>query len=181
MRIVAPALACLLMTVPAAAAPPAAGGEAVLTGEATIGSEARHVTLRLACDPAHAGISAVLTVPRFADLTPRFAFDAFEGPDGTTKPLTAIRIVGANGVRSVIAPATGAVAADPATSYTFTVAGPKRTENPLRGIATGFAEAGARIVWTQSSPRAGDASVIATFTVTEPAPLRTALEPCFGP
>ena len=81
----------------------------------------------------------------------------------------------------MIAPATGAVAADPATSYTFTVAGPKRTENPLRGIATGFAEAGARIVWTQSSPRAGDASVIATFTVTEPAPLRTALEPCFGP
>ncbi len=159
----------------------AAGGEVDLTGEATIGTEARHVTLRLACDPAHAGLSAALTVPRFADLTPRFAFEAYEGPSGTTKPLTALRVVGANGVRSVIAPASGATAADPSTSFTFTVAAPRRSENPLRAVAAGFAEPGTRIVWTQSSPRTGDAPVVATFTVTEAAPLRAALEPCFGP
>lgn len=177
MRIVAPALALLLLASPALAA----GGEAGLTGEATIGTEARHVTLRLACDPAHAGLSAALTVPRFADLAPRFDFDAFEGPSGTTKPLAAIRIVGPNGVRSVIAAASGAVAADPSTSFTLTVVAPRRSENPLRGIAAGFAEAGARIVWTQSSPRAGDAPVVATFRVTDAAPLRAALEPCLGP
>lgn len=177
MRIATPILALLALVSPALAA----GGEVGLTGEATIGPESRHVTLRLACDPAQAGLSAVLTVPRFADLAPKFAFDAFEGPSGTTKPLTAIRVVGGNGVRSVIAPATGAVAADPSTSFTLTVAGPKRTENPLRGIAAGFAEPGTRIVWTQSSPRAGDAPVVATFPVTDAGPLRAALEPCFGP
>jgi hypothetical protein len=177
MRIVTPTLAVLLLASPASAA----GGEVGLTGEATLGTEARHVTLRLACEPARAGLSAVLSVPRFADLAPRFDFEAFEGPAGTAKPLTAIRVAGANGVRSVIAPASGAVAADPSTSFTLTVAGPKRTENPLRGIAAGFAEPGARIVWAQTSPRAGDAPLIATFPVTDAGALRTALEPCFGP
>ena len=159
----------------------AAGGEADLSGEATIGTEARHVTLHLSCDPAHAGLSAALTVPRFADLSHLFDFAAFEGPAGVTKPLTAFRIVGGNGVRTVIAPASGAVAADPSTSFTLTVAAPRRSENPLRAMAASFAQSGARVVWTQSSPRPGDAPVIATFAVDDPGPLRTALEPCFGP
>ncbi len=175
MRIVAPALALLLL------ASPVLADEVGLVGEAAIGGASRHVTLRLACDPAHAGLSAALTIPRFADLSAPFAFDAFEGPNGTGKPLTAIRVIGANGVRSMIAPASGVVAADPSTGFTLTVAGPKRTENPLRGIAPGLAEANARIVWTQSSPRAGDASVIATFSVTDAASVRKVLEPCFGP
>ena len=172
MRIVAPALALTLVAVPVLA------DEAGLVGEATIGNESRHVTLRLACDPAHAGLSAALTIPRFADLSPKFDFDAFEGPGGTGKPLTAIRVAGANGVRSVIASASGAVAADPSTSFTLTVAGPKRTESPLRGIAPGLAEANARIVWTQSSPRAGDAAVVATVPITDAAAVRKVIEPC---
>jgi hypothetical protein len=176
MRIVGVTVALMLMAAPALAA-----GEAELTGEATIGTEARHVTLRLACDPAHAGLSAALTVPRYADLAPRFDFEAFEGPSGTAKPLTALRIVGASGVRSVIAAATGAVAADPSTSFTLVVVAPRRSENPLRAVAASLAQPGTRIVWTQSSPRPGDAPVIATFTVADAAPLRTALEPCFGP
>ena len=172
MRLVASALALALMTAPVLA------DEVGLVGEATIGSESRHVTLRLACDPAHAGLSAALTIPRFGELSQKFDFDAFEGPGGTTKPLTALRVAGANGVRSMIAPASGSVGADPSTSYVLTVAGPKRTESPLRGIAPGLAESGARIVWTQSSPRAGDAPVIATFPVTDAAAVRTAIEPC---
>jgi len=159
----------------------APGGGADLSGAADMGTDQRPATLRIACEPAGSGLSAALTVPRFADLTPRFAFEAYEGPSGTTKPLTALRVVGANGVRSVIAPASGATAADPSTSFTFTVAAPRRSENPLRAVAAGFAEPGTRIVWTQSSPRTGDAPVVATFTVTEAAPLRAALEPCFGP
>jgi hypothetical protein len=177
MRILGLALAVSLFTTPVLAA----GGDADLSGEATIGTESRHVTLHLACDPAHAGLSAVLTLPRFADLAPRFDFEAFEGPAGTTKPLTALRIVGSNGVRSVIAAASGAVAADPSTGFTLTVAAPRRSENPLRAVAPGFAQAGTRIVWTQSSPRPGDVAVVATFTVDDAAPLRAALEPCFGP
>lgn len=177
MRILGLALAISLVATPALAA----GGDVDLSGEATIGAEGRHVTLRLTCDPAHAGLSAALTVPRYADLTARFDFEAFEGSGGTTKPLTALRIAGPNGVRSVIAAASGAVAADPSTSFILTVAAPRRSENPLRAVAAGFAQAGTRIVWTQSSPRPGDASVAATFTVTDPTPLRTALEPCFGP
>lgn len=177
MRILGLALALSLVAAPALAA----GGDVDLSGEATIGPEGRHVTLRLTCDPPHAGLSAALTVPRYADLSARFDFGAFEGSSGTTKPLTALRLAGPNGVRSVIAAASGAVAADPSTSFILTVAAPRRSENPLRAVAAGFAQAGARIVWTQSSPRPGDASVVATFTVTDPAPLRTALEPCFGP
>ncbi|MCJ2012566.1 hypothetical protein [Methylobacterium sp. J-076] len=177
MRNVAPALALLLLASPALAA----GGETELTGEATLGGEARHVTLRLACDPAHAGLSAALTVPRYADLAPRFDFHAFEGPDGTGKPLTALRVSGGSGVRSVIAPASGAVAADPATSFVLTVAGPRRSENPLRSIAADLARPDARITWAQASPRPGDAPLTATFRIEEAGPLRTALEPCFGP
>lgn len=177
MRILGLTLALALATAPALAA----GSEVELTGEATLGTEARHVTLRLACDPVHAGLSAALTVPRFADLAPRFDFDAFEGPSGVTKPLTALRLVSPKGVSSVIAAATGAVAADPSTSFTFAVVAPQRSQNPLRAVAAGFAQPDTRIVWTQSSPRAGDASVVATFKVNDAAPLRTALEPCFGP
>ncbi len=53
MRIATPILALLALVSPALAA----GGEVGLTGEATIGPESRHVTLRLACDPAQAGLS----------------------------------------------------------------------------------------------------------------------------
>ncbi len=52
MRIVAPALAVALL------ASPVLADEIGLVGEATIGSASRHATLRLACDPAHAGLSA---------------------------------------------------------------------------------------------------------------------------
>ncbi len=80
MRIVAPALALLLL------ASPVLAEEVGLVGEATIGGASRHVTLRLACDPAHAGLSAALTVPRFADLSATFAFDAFEGRAARASP-----------------------------------------------------------------------------------------------
>lgn len=177
MRSFAPALALMFLAAPALAA----GGEADLSGEAMIGGEGRHVTLHLACDPAHAGLSAALTVPRFADLASRFDFDAFEGPGGTPKPLTALRVAGPGGVRSMIAAASGSVAADPTTSFVLAVAAPRRSENPLRGFAGALAQAGARITWTQTSPRAGDASLVATFTVDDASALRGALEPCAGP
>lgn len=76
MRIVDPVPCLVLMTGGARAA----GGEAALTGRATIGVEERALTLRMSCDPAGPGLSAVLTVPRFEDLKRRFDFDGLEGP-----------------------------------------------------------------------------------------------------
>ncbi|MDP4025802.1 hypothetical protein Q8W71_24535 [Methylobacterium sp. NEAU 140] len=174
MRIGAAVLGFLALVAPARAA----GGAAELAGRATLGADERPVTLRLACDPEGYGLSATLTVPRFAELSPAFDFDALEGPTGSTKPLAAIRVSGAGGVRGVTAAASGAVAVDPATSFTLTVSGARRGEDPLRGLGPGLTEAGARITWTQSSPRRSDATLAAAFPVTDPAALRSALAPC---
>lgn len=176
MRVVGPALCLVLM----AGGARAAGGGAELAGRATIGVEERALTLRLSCDPAGPGLSAELTVPRFADLTQRFDFDALEGPTGSTALLTGIQVSGAGGVRGVRVRASGSVAADPATSFTLTVAGARRGEDPLRGIAPAMVEAGARLTWTQGSPREGDASLVATFPIgdAEARSLRAALGPC---
>lgn len=158
----------------------ARAAETDLTGRATIGTEERTVTLRLSCRPASPGLAATLTVPHFADLAAVFDFDAFEGASGSTAALTGILVSGAGGVRSARTAASGAVAADPATSFTLTVAGESRGQDPLRAIAPGMAEPGARIVWTQASPRKGDGTLVATFPVADAAALRTALEPCFA-
>ena len=148
-----------------------------LPGTATVGPESRAVTLRLDCEPK-TGIAATLTVPGFADLP--FDFDGLEGPSGSTAPLTEMRIVTAAGVRTTRTRASGAVAADPATSFALTVAPARRGEAPLREAALALAEPGAKLVWTQGSPRKGDAPLIATFVVAEgqTAPVRAALGPC---
>ena len=160
--------------------PARAAGEAELAGRATLGPEERPVTLRLACDPAGLGLSAVLTVPRFAGLAGRFDFDALEGPGGSTATLTAIQVAGAGGVRGVRTAATGAVAVDPATSFTLTVAGARRGADPLRGLVPELTEAGARITWTQGSPRKCDVALVATFLAADAgaASLSAALAPC---
>ena len=160
----------------------AAGGAAELAGRATIGPEERALTLNLSCDPAGAGLSAVLTVPRFAEMTRRFDFDALEGPTGSAASLTGIQVSGSGGVRGVRVRASGAVAADPATSFTLTVVGARRGEDPLRAIAPAMTEPGARITWTQGSPRKGDAPLVAAFAIgdAEAGNLKTALAPCLG-
>jgi hypothetical protein len=148
-----------------------------LAGTAALGPESRAVTLRLTCEPK-TGIAATLTVPLFAGLS--FDFDGLEGPSGSTAPLAELRTVTGSGVRTTRVRASGAVAADPATSFTLTVAPARRGEAPLREVALALAEPGAKLVWTQGSPRKGDAPVVATFLVPvgEAAPLRAALGPC---
>lgn len=178
MRVVGSVLCLVLM----AGGARAAGGEAVLSGRATIGVEERTLTLRLACDPAGPGLSAMLTVPRFADLAQRFDFDALEGPTGSAAPSTGIQVSGAGGVRGVRVRASGSVAAEPATSFTLTVAGARRGEDPLRGIAPAMTEAGARLTWTQGSPREGDAPLVATFPIgdAEATSVRAAVWACLA-
>ena len=107
-----------------------------LPGTATVGPESRTVALRLDCE-AKTGISATLTVPAFAGLP--FDFDGLEGPSGSAVPLTDLRVVTAAGVRSTRTRASGAVAADPATSFTLSVAPARRGEAPLRDAALGLA------------------------------------------
>ena len=85
-------------------------------------------------------------------------------------------------MRSVRTRPSGAVAADPATSFTLTVAGTRRGEDPLRGSVPAMPEAGARLTWNQGSPRRTDAPLVATFSIGdgEAAAVRAALSPCLG-
>ena len=85
-------------------------------------------------------------------------------------------------MRSVRARASGAVAADPSARFTLTVTGARRGEDPLRGIAPAMSEAGARLTWTQGSPRAGDVPLAAAFTIgdAEAGALRAVLGACLG-
>lgn len=153
-----------------------------LAGSATVGALRREVALRVACEPKTRAVSLDLTVPGFADLEPVFDFSGLEGPTGSAAMLSEFRVVGAAGVRTARARASGAVAAEPATSFRLTVAPARRGETPANGIAVALVEPGARLVWTQGSPRQGDAPLIATVTVpeAETGPLRVALTPCLG-
>lgn len=153
-----------------------------LAGSATVGALRREVALQVACEPKTRAVSLALTVPGFDDLEPVFAFSAFEGPSGSTAMLSEFRVVGAAGVRTARTRASGAIAMEPATSFRLTVAPARRGEAPANGIAAALVEPGARLVWTQGSPRKGDAPLVATVTVpeAETAPLRAALTPCLG-
>ncbi|MGH1574095.1 hypothetical protein ACRAWG_29990 [Methylobacterium sp. P31] len=159
----------------------AAAGAATLSGNATLGTDQRAVTLRIACDPAGPGLSAALTVPRFAELAPGFDFAGLEGSDKTA-PLTGILVSNAGSVRSVRMPGHGTASTDPEASFVMTVSGARRGEDPLRGIALAMTQPGTKIIWTQASPRANDAPLTATFTVSEAdaAALRSALNGCLA-
>lgn len=153
-----------------------------LAGSATVGALRREVALRVACEPKTRAVSLDLTVPGFADLEPVFDFSGLEGPSGSTAALSEFRVVGATGVRTARARANGAVAAEPATSFRLTVEPARRGETPANGIAVALVEPGARLVWTQGSPRKGDEPLVATVTVpeSEAGPLRAALTPCLS-
>lgn len=159
------------------AATPADAAGIDLPGTATVGPESRAVILRLDCEPK-TGISATLTVPNFAGLP--FDFDGLEGPSGSTALLTDLRVVTASGVRSTRTRASGSVTVDPSTGFALAVAPARRGEAPLRDTSLALAEPGAKLVWTQTSPRKGDAPLVATFLVAEPqnAPLRATVSPC---
>lgn len=168
-RRIAAALLALSIAAPAAALE--------VQGSAAVGSEQRPVTLRLDCEPK-TGIAAVLTIARFEGLP--FDFDAFEGPTGSTAPLTELRVSNAAGVRTTRARASGAVAVDPSTSFVFTVAPTRRGEAPLREVALALAEPGAKLIWSQSAVKKGATPLLATISIPEDrnAALRTTLGPC---
>ena len=143
----------------------APGGTADLSGTAALGPDQRPATLRVACEPAGAGLSTALIVPRFAELAPRFDFAGLEGSAGEA-PLTGILVSSAGSVRSVRMPVRGA-ATGPDAGFTLTVTGARRSEDPLRGVAMALTQTGTKLTWTQASPRSGDPSLTATFTQTE--------------
>lgn len=145
-----------------------------LAGEAGFGTGAHPATLRLACGPA-AGLSARLTLPDLAAWGG--GFDA--GALGAA-PLAEIKVAGGAAVRGVRAQAHGST---DGTASVLTVAGVGRGADPLRGIAPGLAEAGARLTWTQPPPPGGGAPLVARFTIAagDAAALGSALGPCLGP
>ncbi|MCJ2126163.1 hypothetical protein [Methylobacterium sp. J-077] len=158
-----------------------AAGSAELAGDATLGAGQHPATLRLACNPAGSGLSAMLTVARFAELAESFDVAGLQGA-GHAAPLTSILVSNAAGVRSVRMAAQGAEAHDPDKSVSLMVAGARRGEDPLRGIAIALAQAGTRLTWTQASPRAGDQTLTASFSVSDgdAAALKTALGSCLA-
>jgi hypothetical protein len=158
----------------------APGGSADLAGTADLGTDQRSATLHVACDPGGTGLSAALTVPRFAELASRFDFAGLEGA-GSETPLTGILVSSAGSVRSVRMPVRGAVAgAD--SGFTLTVTGARRGEDPLRGVALALTQPGTKLTWTQASPRAGDPALTAVFTPSESeaAALKGALGGCLA-
>lgn len=158
----------------------APGGSADLTGAADLGTDQRRATLHLACEPGGTGLSAALTVPRFAELAPRFDFAGLEGSAGET-PLTGILVSSAGSVRSVRMPVQGA-ATGPDAGFTLTVTGARRGEDPLRGVAAALTQPGTKLTWTQASPRSGDPALTAVFTPSEgeAAALKAALGGCLA-
>ncbi|MGH1589677.1 hypothetical protein ACRBEV_16610 [Methylobacterium phyllosphaerae] len=158
----------------------APGGSATLMGTAELETDRRPATLRLACDPGGTGLSAALTVPRFAELAPRFDFAGLAG-SGSETPLTGILVSSAGSVRSVRIPVQGAATGAEA-GYTLTVTGARRGDDPLRGLAQALSQPGAKLTWTQASPRSGDPALTATATVAEAdaAALKTALAGCLA-
>lgn len=159
-------------TAPSSDGVPAVGGHADLAGTAALGTGQGDATLRMVCDPAGTGLSAVLTVPQGPGAVP---FDA-AGLTATGGPLTGITVANAAGVRSVRMPARGA--AGPA-GITLTVTGARR-EDPLRGIGLALSQPATKVTWTQASPHAGDPALTATFAVAEAdaAALKGALGGC---
>lgn len=143
----------------------APGGSADLAGAAGLGTDQRTATLHVSCDPGGTGLSAALIVPHFADLAPRFDFVGLEGAASET-PLTGILVSSAGSVRSVRMPVHGA-ATGADSGFTLTVAGARRGEDPLRGVALALTQPGTKLTWTQASPRSGDPALTATFTPTE--------------
>ena len=141
------------------------GGSADLPGTATLGADQREAVLHVACDPAGSGLSAALIVPRFADWAPRFDFAGLEGTASAT-PLTGLLVSGSGSVRSLRMPAQGAATGADA-GFTLTITGARRGEDPLRGVALALTQPGAKLTWTQASPRSGDPSLTASFAVTE--------------
>ena len=156
-------------------------GATELAGHATLGAGQHPATLRLACDPAGSGLSAMLTVPRVAELSDSFDVAGLHGA-ASTAPLTGILVSNASGVRSARMPAQAAEAGDPDKSVSLTVAGAHRGEDPLRGVVLALTQAGTRLTWTQTSPRAGDQTLTASFSVADSdvAALKTALGSCLA-
>ncbi|WP_133123429.1 hypothetical protein [Methylobacterium frigidaeris] len=161
----------------------AADGVVNLPGKATIGSESRDVAMAFGCTTTRSrnetgALTIGFDVPKFEALEKRFDFGAFEGPEGTRKPLTEITV--GQGVRL---PANGAIAID-GTSFSLGVGASLRGETAqlgkLRSIL-GSASAGpGRLRWHQESPRKGDDPILVTVPISsaDADRLKAALAPC---
>ncbi len=119
-------------------------------------------------------------MPHFADFARVFDVAGLQG-GGNAAPLTGILVSNAAGVRSVRMAAQGAEARDPDRSISLTVAG-ARARTRCCGVALALAQAGTRLTWTQASPRGGDQTLTAVFSVadSDAVALKTALGSCLA-
>lgn len=169
----------------------AAGETSDLAGTVTVGALSRPAGIRLACDASVAKgsvgrLALTLVVGDFETLEKTFDFGAFEGPDAVRAPPSDLRLQPPGGSVPVRLPVSGSVAADPATTFLLSA------EATMRGDAAGLARLRATVaamsagpselVWTLSSPRKGDAALVATATIqaADAARFRAAAAPCLA-
>ncbi|MGE7414389.1 hypothetical protein [Methylobacterium tarhaniae] len=174
--------AALLMTCAAWAGTALAADGTRLPGRATIGPESRDVTLTFLCTTTRSrnetgALSIDLDVPNFEALEKRFDFGAFEGPEGTRKPLTEIAVT--QGTRLS---AGGRIVDDG--HFSLGVAASLRGDaaelRKLRTIAAAVSAGPGSLRWRQESPRKGDTPLLVTVPISgaDADRLKAALAPC---
>ena len=157
--------------------------EVKLPGKAAIGPESREIAMTFGCLPSRSrnetgALTIGFSVPNFEALEKRFDFGAFEGPEGTRKPLTEITV--AQGVRLS---ANGSIAID-GTSFSLGTGASLRGEaaelKRIRTVAAALGAGPGTLRWRQESPRKGDDQMIVTVPIgaAEADRLKAALAPC---
>ncbi|MCJ2084008.1 hypothetical protein [Methylobacterium sp. J-090] len=169
----------------------AADRTATLQGAAVIAGKDRPVTIRLACDDTLAksqtgALSLTLAVRNFEALGAAFDFGAFEGPGATRKALSELTATGPGSTPALRSAASGSVSAEMPDTFELTVSASMRGDakrlDAVRGLATVLSARPSTVIWSQVSPRKGDAPLIATVVVSDAdsARIKTAVAPCLA-
>ena len=169
----------------------AAGDTAALRGRAVIAGKDRPVAIRLDCSDTVArdrtgALSVEMAVKGFEALGTAFDFGAFEGPEGTRKPLSDLTATGPGGTATLRSAASGSIAVEPSDTFNLGISVAMRGEakrlDALRSVAGILASGPSELAWVQASPRKGDAPFTATAAVSEAdsARIKAAVAPCLA-
>jgi hypothetical protein len=144
----------------------------VFDATAQIGPENRPVRFHFFCSdnqgPNLTGVLSVeLETTRYEELSDRFDFLPFEGPDANAGALSSLQANGPRTKASDRFTASGsATPADGADSFTLEITASRREAGPLRKLAAvlrPLIEGPGRLVWHQGAAHRGGAPLVATL------------------